>query len=89
MGWKVELAESAERELAGLDPQNQQRILSFLRERVAGRDDPRSIGQALRGSRVGEFWKYRVGDFRLLGKIEDDRQVVLILRVGHRKDIYR
>ncbi len=89
MAWKVELAESAERELAGLDPQNQRRILSFLRERVAGRDDPRTIGQALHGSRLGEFWKYRVGDYRLLGKIEDDRQVVLILRIGHRKDIYR
>lgn len=89
MAWKVELAESAERELAGLDPQNQRRILSFLRERVAGRDDPRTIGQALHGPQLGEFSKYRVGDYLLLGKIEDDRKVVLILRIGHRKDIYR
>lgn len=89
MAWKVELAESAERELAGLDPQNRRRILSFLRERVAERDDPRTIGQALHGPQLGEFWKYRVGDYRLLGKIEADHQVVLILRIGHRRDIYR
>ena len=61
----------------------------FLHERVARLDDPRSIGEALRGSRLGEFWKYRVGDYRLICKIEDDRLVVLVLRVGNRKEIYR
>jgi mRNA interferase RelE/StbE len=52
-------------------------------------DDPRSIGEALHGSRLGEFWKYRVGDYRLICKIEDNRLVVLVLRIGHRKEIYR
>ncbi|MGH9490687.1 MAG: type II toxin-antitoxin system RelE family toxin [Terriglobales bacterium] len=47
------------------------------------------MGEPLRGSRLGEFWKYRVGDHRLICKIEDDRLVVLVLRVGHRKEIYR
>jgi len=51
-------------------------------------DDPRSIGQALHGSQPGEFWKYRVGDFRLISKIENDRLVVLVLRVEHRSEIY-
>ena len=64
-------------------------ILKFLYERVSKLDDPRSIGQALHGSRLGEFWKYRVGDYRLICKIEDDRLFVLVLRVGHRKEIYR
>ena len=89
MAWNVELAESANRELGKLDAQPRKRILEFLNERVAKLDDPRSVGQALRGSKLGDFWKYRVGDYRLICKIEDDRLVVLVLRVGHRRQIYR
>ena len=89
MAYRVELSESADRELDKLDGRNRKRILKFLHLRVATLDDPRSIGQPLRGSRLGEFWKYRVGPYRLICKIEDDRLVVLVLRVGHRKEIYR
>ena len=89
MAYSVELAESADRELDKLDAQQRKRILKFLHERVAKLHDPRSIGQALHGSQLGEFWKCRVGDFRLISKIEDDRLVVLVLRVGHRREIYR
>jgi mRNA interferase RelE/StbE len=89
MAWRVELSADVDRELAKLDPQQRKRILKFLSERVARLDNPRSIGQALHGSRLGEFWKYRVGDYRLICKIEDDRLVVLVLRVGHRREIYR
>ena len=89
MAWRVELADSADRELGKLDPQNRTRILKFLRNRVATLEHPRSIGRALQGSRFGEFWKYRVGDYRLICKIEDDRLLVLVLRDGHRKEIYR
>jgi mRNA interferase RelE/StbE len=89
MAYNVELSAEVDRELGKLDAQQAKRILKFLRERVAKLDDPRSIGGALHGSRLGEFWKYRVGDYRLICKIEDDRLVVLVLRVGHRKEIYR
>jgi mRNA interferase RelE/StbE len=89
MAYSVELSESADRELSKLDTQQAKRILKFLHERVAKLDDPRSIGEALHGSRLGEFWKYRVGDYRLISKIEDDRLLVLVLRVGHRREIYR
>ena len=89
MAYNVELSESAERELGKLDSPQAKRILKFLHQRVARLDDPRSIGEALHGSRLGEFWKYRVGDYRLICKIEDDRLIVLVLRVGHRKEIYR
>ncbi|MGA2076874.1 MAG: type II toxin-antitoxin system RelE/ParE family toxin [Terriglobia bacterium] len=89
MAWNVELSESAERELGKLDPQDRKRILRFLHDRLARVEDLRSLGQALHGSRLGEFWRYRVGDYRLIAKIEDDRLVVLVLRVGHRKEIYR
>jgi mRNA interferase RelE/StbE len=89
MAYNVELSESADRELSKLDAQQAKRILKFLHQRIAKLDDPRSIGEALHGSRLGEFWKYRVGDYRLISKIEDDRLVVLVLRIGHRKEIYR
>jgi mRNA interferase RelE/StbE len=89
MAYSVELAESADRELGKLDAQHRKRILKFLHERVAKLDDPRSLGEALHGSQLGEFWKYRVGDYRLISKIEDDRLLVLVLRVGHRREIYR
>jgi mRNA interferase RelE/StbE len=89
MAWGVELAETAERELAKLDAPQRKRVLKFLHERVTKLENPRSLGKALHGSRLGEFWKYRVGDYRLICKIEDDRLIVLVLRIGHRSEIYR
>ena len=89
MAYSVELSAEVDRELDKLDVQHSKRILKFLHARVAKLDDPRSIGEALHGSRLGEFWKYRVGDYRLICKIEDDRLVVLVLRIGDRKEIYR
>jgi len=89
MAWKIELSAQVDRDLAKLDPQLSKRILKFLHERVAPLDNPRSIGQALHGSRLGEFWKYRVGDYRLICKIENNRLLILVLRAGHRKEIYR
>ena len=89
MAWTVEVSESALCELDKLDPQHARRILKFLDDRVAGSDDPRTVGQALQGARLGEFWKYRVGDYRLICKIVDERLIVIVLRVGHRREIYR
>jgi len=86
MAYGVELAESVVRELDKLDPQQRNRILKFLHERVARLEDPRSVGEALHRSQLGEFWKYRVGDYRLICKIRDDHLVVLLLRVGHRRE---
>jgi mRNA interferase RelE/StbE len=89
MAHQTELSAQVGRELGRLDPQQTKRILKFLHERVARLDNPRSIGQALQGSKLGEFWKYRVGDYRLICKIEDDRLLILVLRVGHRREVYR
>lgn len=61
MAWKIELSAQADRELGKLDPQQRKRILKFLSDRLASLDNPRAIGQALHGSELGEFWKYRVG----------------------------
>ena len=89
MAWKVELDKAAEHELDKLDPQVARRILSFLFDRVAKLDDPRSIGESLKGSKLGAFWKYRVGDYRIVASIEDGALRVLVVRVGNRREVYR
>lgn len=89
MAWKVELDPEVERELDRLDPQVARRILEFLYERVARRDNPRSLGGALHGPKFGELWKYRVGDWRIICKIEDEYVTVLVLRISHRSKAYR
>ena len=89
MAWQIEFDESAKKELAKLDRQVARRLIDFLKNRVLNLRDPRSVGQALRGSTLGEFWKYRVGAFRIIASIQDDRMIVLVLRVGNRSDIYR
>ena len=88
MAWKIDFDPAALRELAKLDKPVERRILKFLRERVAKLDDPRQIGARLQGILSG-LWKYRVGDYRLICSIEDDRLVVLVLRVGHRREVYK
>jgi mRNA interferase RelE/StbE len=65
------------------------RLRSSLRERLATLDDPRSVGQALRGSELGEFWKYRVGDWRLICQIKDAKILIAVIRLGNRREVYR
>ena len=89
MAWRIEFDRAAIRDLDKLDPQAARRILSFLHGRIAKLDDPRGIGEALKGSRLGEFWKYRVGDYRVISQIEDRILRVLVVRIGNRKDVYR
>ena len=89
MVWKIELDPAADRELGKIDPQVARRILTFLHKRVAPLDNPRSIGEALKGSKLGEFWKYRVGDWRIIASIEDSSVRILVIRIGNRKDVYR
>jgi mRNA interferase RelE/StbE len=89
MAWSVELSPVADRQLSKLDPQHAKRILKFLSSRLSNLENPRSIGQALQGARFGEFWKYRVGSYRLICKIEDERILILVLQIGHRRDVYR
>ena len=89
MAWKVELDRAAERDLDKLDPPTARRILAFLHGRLAPLDDPRSLGEALKGSKLGEFWKYRVGDYRLISSIEDAVLRILVVQIGNRKEIYR
>ena len=87
--WRIEFEDAALKELAKLDKPVAKRILAFLRERVAGLEDPRSVGEALKGSRLGDFWKYRVGDYRIVASIQDEALCVLVLKVGNRSGVYR
>jgi mRNA interferase RelE/StbE len=88
MAWKIEFERAAERELSKLPKPDAKRILRFLHERVAQLAKARGIGEALKGP-LGNFWKYRVGDFRIIAAIEDRAVTILIVRIGNRRDVYR
>ena len=89
MKWQVLIESRGLRELDKLDKAVRLRIWKFLYERLAQLDDPRSIGQALKGSELGDLWKYRVGDYRIIYQVLDDELLVLIVKIGDRKTIYR
>lgn len=89
MAWRIEFDDKAKKDLAALDKAVAKRITAFLRERVLGLDDPRSIGEALKGSKLGAFWKYRVGDWRIIANIEDGALLILVVRIGNRREVYR
>jgi mRNA interferase RelE/StbE len=86
--WRIEITRTAEKQITKLDRNAQRSIQRFLRERLASADNPRRWGKPLRGESRG-LWRYRVGDYRLICDIQDEKITVLILEVGHRKDVYR
>ena len=83
------LDEEAARDLDGLDHAVSERVWKFLRDRLAVLDDPRSIGKSLHGERFNGIWRYRVGDYRVLARIEDLDVVILVVAVGNRNRVYR
>jgi mRNA interferase RelE/StbE len=87
--WRIELGTRAKKELAALDSRVASRIAKFLVKRVAMLDDPRSIGDALKGPELGKYWKYRVGDDRVICALEDAIVRVFVVRIAHRRDVYR
>lgn len=87
MSWDYRVSERALKELRKLGPDVSRRILTYLDDRISGAKDPRQFGKALRGE-FGEYWRYRVGDYRILCMIEDEVMIVLVVKVGHRRGIY-
>jgi len=85
--WRVEFDRDAARDLRKLGAEAERAILRYLRQRIATAEDPRRFGRALTGDLKG-LWRYRVGDYRMVAAIEDDRFVVLIVTVGHRREVY-
>ena len=88
MTWTIEWDDRARRELRRLDKQVQRNILKYFSERIANNEDPRRFGKGLRHELQG-LWRYRIGDYRAICHIEDDRLVVLVLEVGHRRQVYQ
>ena len=89
MAWKIELDPAAVRALDKLNLQIARRILLFLHGRVAPLADPRSIGEALAGNKLGNYWKYRVGDYRIIAEIEDKLVRISVIKIGNRREVYR
>lgn len=89
MTWTIDYNSDVQKTLKKIDPQTRNRIRSYLHERIATLDDPRQTGQALQGSELGNYWRYRVGDYRILCDIQDHKLVVLVIEIGHRREVYR
>lgn len=88
MAWAIEFVPAAAKELKKLDRQVSARIVKTLEERIALLDDPRTIGSALVGEHAG-YWRWRIGDYRVVAQIKDERITVLVVRVAHRREVYR
>ena len=88
MAWTIDYSDTAKRQLRKIDKQTARRIVDFMDKRIAGLENPRSTGKALTGP-LGNFWRYRVGDCRVICDIQDDTLRVLVVRVGNRREIYR
>ena len=88
MVWQIEFNHYAKKDLTKLDKQIAKRIINFIRERISTLENPRVMGAALSGSRLGDFWKYRVGDYRIICEIQDQKIKILVIKIGHRSDIY-
>ncbi|MBR5674947.1 MAG: type II toxin-antitoxin system mRNA interferase toxin, RelE/StbE family [Neisseriaceae bacterium] len=91
MNWTREFDEKVKKDLKKLDKQTANRIFEYLTKTVIGKyaDNPRAIGEALKGKKLGEYWKYRVGDCRVIAKIEDEKLVILVVKVGNRREVYK
>lgn len=88
MAWTIEFRPNAQRELRRLDQTIQRRLIQYLEQRVIADGDPRRLGKPLRGDK-GELWSYRVGSYRIICIVEERRLVVVVVSVGHRREVYR
>jgi len=84
----VQLERRADKDLEKLGSRDRERILRFLHNRLAPSENPRELGEALAGP-LSEFWKYRVGDYRLISRIEDRTITIVVVRIGNRREVYR
>jgi len=88
LAWTANFDPRALKELEKLDRVAQRRIVTFLQQRVLRGIDPCDLGKAMTGDKAG-LWRYRIGDYRLICRIDDDADLILVLRVAHRKEAYR
>jgi len=89
LAWTISVDPRAAKQLEKLGKSETLRIRNYLRDRVAPLDDPRRLGKALAGAKLGRLWRYRVGDYRIICDLQDKRLVVLVVAIGHRGEVYR
>jgi mRNA interferase RelE/StbE len=89
LAWTIDYTATARKQLRNLDRPIARRIVDFIDERIAGQVDPRSTGHALTGPLLGAYWRYRVGDYRIICDIQDGALRVLVIEIGNRSDVYR
>jgi mRNA interferase RelE/StbE len=89
LAWTVDFTVKARLQLDRMQRAEATRIQRFLLDRVATAENPRLLGTALKGSEFGGYWRYRVGDYRVVCEIQDDRMVIIAINIGHRREIYR
>ena len=89
MVWTVEYAASVRKSVRRLTPDVRRRIRTYIEQRLASRDDPRQLGAPLRGTQFEDLWRFRVGDYRIIARLEHDRLLILVLAVAHRREAYR
>lgn len=88
MTWQIKFTQTAAKQFSKLDKPIKQRVMGFLENRLANMENPKQIGKALQGT-LSEYWAYRVGNYRILAKLQDQQLLVLIVEIGHRKEVYK
>ena len=89
MAWTIDYTATARKQLRKLDQQTARRIVDFMDARIVAQEDPRSTGKALTGPMLGAYWRYRVGDCRIICDIQDGALCVLVIEIGNRREVYR
>lgn len=89
MAWQIEFSAEADKELVRLGSNAEGQIAKFMRQRISHLDNPRSIGEPMNGSRFADLWRYRSGDYRILCEIQDEKITILVVLVGHRREVYK
>lgn len=88
MSYSVLFTQKAKKQLSKLDRNTAKLIASWLKKNLEGCVNPRIHGKALVANKVGQ-WRYRVGDYRILAEIRDEEVIILVLQIGHRREIYK
>ena len=89
MAWIIKYTECSSKQLKKLDKQTALRVLDYMDERVTVLDDPSSLSKNLKDPKIGEYWRYRVGDIRVICNIVDGQMIALLIEIGNRSEVYR
>lgn len=89
LAWQIDLSDTARKQLLKIGRAEAKRVTAFLRDRLAPLADPGQIGHALKGAAYADLWRYRVGDYRIVASIEHEQVRILVVRIGHRREVYR